>query len=216
MLGGTQVSPSTLDPLINEIGSKYGVEPALIKAHIKQESNWNVNATRFEPHLNDSSWGLMQVLLATAKGILGNSSLTASQLLDPRINIEAGTAYIAKQMKRYGGAISDVIAAYNAGSARFLRDGYTYINQDYVDRVWKNYQLYKSLGTKIADVAIDVSTITGDVATPARLSETEVVDTAEIPLPSELGSIPVYVIGGATLIGLFLYLSTRSRGVPTV
>lgn len=216
MLGGTKVSPDTLEPLINEIGSKYGVEPALIKAHIKQESNWDTNATRFEPHLNDSSWGLMQVLLSTAKEILGNSSLTASQLLDPRVNIEAGTAYIAKNMKRYGGAISDVIAAYNAGSARFLKDGYTYINQDYVDKVWKNYSLYKSLGTKIADVAIDVTNITGSVTTPPRLSETETVDVTNIPLPSELGSIPMYVIGGAALVGLFLYMSTRSRGATTV
>jgi soluble lytic murein transglycosylase-like protein len=196
MLGGTKVSPDTLEPLINEMGLKYGVEPALIKAHIKQESNWDVNASRFEPHLNDSSWGLMQVLLTTAKEILGSTSLTASQLLDPRVNIEAGTAYIAKNMKRYGGAISDVIAAYNAGSARFLKNGYTYINQDYVDKVWKNYTLYKSLGTKIADVAIDVTNITGSVVSPPRLSETEEVDVTNMPLPSEIGSIPMYVIGG--------------------
>jgi hypothetical protein len=214
MLGGTKVSPDTLEPLINEMGLKYGVEPALIKAHIKQESNWDVNASRFEPHLNDSSWGLMQVLLTTAKEILGSTSLTASQLLDPRVNIEAGTAYIAKNMKRYGGAISDVIAAYNAGSARFLKNGYTYINQDYVDKVWKNYTLYKSLGTKIADVAIDVTNITGSVVSPPRLSETEEVDVTNMPLPSEIGSIPMYVIGGAALVGLFLFLSTRSKGVP--
>lgn len=214
MLGTVVPSISSLDPIIEEMGAKYGVDPALIKAHIKQESNWDMNATRFEPHLNDSSWGLMQVLLRTAREILGNSNLTVSQLLEPRTNIEAGTAYIAKNMKRYGGAITDVIAAYNAGSARFLKDGYTYINQKYVDKVWKNYVLYKSLATKVADVAIDTTTaITGEVVTPEKLIESDVVDVTNIPIPESTDiTVPMmYVIGGAAVIGL-AYMMLKNRG----
>lgn len=149
MLGAVILSMSTLDPIILEVGQKYGVEPALIKAHIKAESNWDVNASRFEAHKTDASWGLMQLMLATAREILGNPGLTITQLIQPRTNIEAGTKYIAKQLKRYNGNVKSAIAAYNAGSAKFKSDG-TYFNQPYVDKVEKNLEMYRKLGFAVA------------------------------------------------------------------
>lgn len=149
MLGAVVLSMSTLDPIIMEIGNKYGVEPALIKAHIKAESNWDVNASRFEAHKTDASWGLMQLMLATAREILGDPALTTTQLIQPRVNIEAGAKYLRKQIDRYGGNIKSAIAAYNAGSAKFKSDG-TYINQPYVDKVLANLEMYKKLGFAVA------------------------------------------------------------------
>lgn len=149
MLGAVVLSMSTLDPIIMEIGNKYGVEPALIKAHIKAESNWDVNASRFEAHKTDASWGLMQLMLATAREVLSDPNLTTTQLIQPRVNIEAGTRYIAQQLKRYGNNVKSAIAAYNAGSARFTKDG-KYINQPYVDKVVSNLEMYKKLGFAVA------------------------------------------------------------------
>jgi len=153
MLGAVIFSPEALSPIINEVGGKYGVDPALIKALIKQESNWDVNASRYEVHKGDASWGLMQLLLNTARYVLGNSNLTTTELIQPRVNIEAGTKFISQNLNRWKN-LDDAIAAYNAGSPR--RDPKTgkYVNQAYVDKVSKNYEIYKALGTTAGNVAI--------------------------------------------------------------
>src|SRR4051812_22278793 len=122
MLGAVIVSPDTLAPIINEMSKKYGIEPAWIKAHIKVESNWDTNASRYEAGHNDSSWGLMQLMLATAKEVLQDSNLSISTLLQPRVNIEAGTRYLSQLWSRFGN-MRDAIAAYNAGSPRLNSSG---------------------------------------------------------------------------------------------
>lgn len=161
MLGAVVLSPETLEPIINEMGQKYNIDPAWIKAHIKAESNWDVNASRFEVHKTDASWGLMQLLLATAREVLGQSDLTTTQLINPRTNIEAGTKYLSQLWARYGN-MRDAIAAYNAGSPRLIQG--KYVNQDYVDKVTKNYNIYKALGTGVvAEAATSISEAVTDV-----------------------------------------------------
>lgn len=153
MLGALVLSQSRLDPIIEEMGKKYNIEPAWIKAHIKAESNWDVNASRFEAHKNDASWGLMQLLLSTAREVLGNPNLTTTQLIQPRVNIEAGTKFIAYNWTRWGN-MRDAIAAYNAGSPRLDKKTGKYVNADYVDKVTKFYDMYKKLGTTAGNIAI--------------------------------------------------------------
>lgn len=129
--------------MIDDAGRRHGVDPALIKGFIQIESAWDVNASRYEPHIKDSSWGLMQVLLKTGKWMLQNDNLTISQLVTPKNNVEAGVRYIKYQLNRYKGNVKDAIAAYNAGSVRKKKDG-TYVNQSYVDKVYRQYQRYKA------------------------------------------------------------------------
>lgn len=148
MLGAVVLSQSTLEPIIQEMSQKYGIEPAWIKAHIKAESNWDVNASRFEAHKGDASWGLMQLLLATARSVLGNNNLTTTQLIQPRNNIEAGTKFLSQLINRFGN-MRDAIAAYNAGSPRLGKDG-KYVNQDYVDKVTRFYNEYKTIGIAVS------------------------------------------------------------------
>jgi soluble lytic murein transglycosylase-like protein len=177
MLGAVVLSPETLEPIIQEMSRKYNIEPAWIKATIKQESNWDVNASRFEAHKGDASWGLMQLLLVTARGVLGNNELTTTQLINPRVNIEAGTKFLAQLWSRFGN-MRDAIAAYNAGSPRLNERG-KYVNQDYVDKVTKNYDRYKALGTTAGNVAINVE---------------EAVTSSE--------AIPIYMLLGVGVVGL--------------
>ncbi len=136
----------TLLPTLDPIAQLYSVPDALVLAHIKQESNFDANAYRAEPAINDASYGLMQVLLSTAKTIDKNA--TADALYDPAYNMSIGIQYIAKNLNRYNGNVQDAIAAYNAGSAMKNADG-DYVNsqgvtnvQDYVDKVYSNYQNY--------------------------------------------------------------------------
>ena len=148
MLGAVVLSQSTLNPIIQEMSQKYNIEPAFIKAIIKTESNWDVNASRFEAHKNDASWGLMQVLLATAKEVLGKSDLTISQLTQPRVNIEVGTKFLSQLWRRFGN-MKNAIASYNAGSPRLGKDG-KYVNQGYVDKVTNAYNQYRTIGVAVS------------------------------------------------------------------
>ena len=164
MLGAVVLSQTTLDPIIQEMANKYNVEPALIKGIIKTESNWDVNASRFEAHKGDASWGLMQLLLSTAKGVLENPDLTTTQLIQPRVNIEAGTKLLNQLVNRFGN-MRDSIAAYNAGSPRLDSTGRAYVNQDYVDKVTNAYNQYKTIG-----MAISTDDFIPDVNNPTSLS----------------------------------------------
>ncbi len=143
MLGAVTLTMSSLNAVVDDTARKVGVEPALVRALIQNESGWNVNASRYEAHLKDSSWGLMQVLLKTGKWILGDATLTVTQLILPKTNIKAGTAYIKYQLTRYRGNIQDAIAAYNAGSVKRNKDG-SYINKRYVDKVYRSYLNYRA------------------------------------------------------------------------
>lgn len=132
------------DNLIRISAKKYNVPFNLIKSIIRVESNFSPSAKRYESRINDSSWGLMQILLGTAKWLTGNKSLTSNELVKPEINIEIGTRYIKKQLDRYKGDIDKAIAAYNAGTA-FIKNG-KFVNQVYVDRVNKFLKEYSSTG----------------------------------------------------------------------
>jgi len=166
MLGAVALSPATLDPIIDEMGRKYNIEPALIRGIIKQESNWDVNASRFEAHKTDASWGLMQVMLSTARSVLNNPNLTTTQLIQPRVNIEAGTKLMAENWNRWGN-ISDAIAAYNAGSPRLNPKTGKYVNSDYVTKVLANWEKYKKLGTTAGNIVINVEeAVTSEEAIP--------------------------------------------------
>jgi len=155
-------------PIINDIAVQYNVPVALILAHIKQESNFDPKAYRAEPAINDASYGLMQVLLKTAKMFVPTA--TVDQMYDATFNINVGTVYIAKNLNRYDGNIQDAIAAYNAGSAIKNADGkYTSskgntIVQSYVDKVYKNYLNYDNWLNEGANVVdVDYSIIVGGV-----------------------------------------------------
>jgi len=188
MLGAVVLSPEALEPIINEMGQKYNIEPALIKAIIKTESNWDVNAARYEVHKTDSSWGLMQLMLATARNILGDQTLTTTQIIQPRVNIEAGTKLMAENWRRWGN-LRDAVAAYNAGSPRLGKDG-KYVNSAYVDKVWKNYNIYKTLGT---GTAAEIATTISDTATD---------------LVGE-GMTPVYVLAGLVALGIIFTMKPK-------
>lgn len=110
---------------------KYGVPIELIMGHIKQESGFNPNAYRAEPQINDASYGMMQLLLKTAKGLDPNATL--EKLYDANYNIDLGTRLIAQNLKKYPN-VSDAIAAYNSGTPRKNENG-EYVNSKGVPNV---------------------------------------------------------------------------------
>jgi len=175
------------DSIIVPLSFQYGVNDALIRAVISQESNWDVGAYRAEPKINDASIGLMQILVKTAQWIAKDTTITGQQLYDPYTNISIGIKYLAKLLSRYGGDIKKAIAAYNAGSAKYRLNG-DFINQDYVNRVWAFYQQY--LG-----YAIVQNTINELIS--SQMTQGDSINTSE-PTIDNLGNIVADSIDNST------------------
>jgi hypothetical protein len=87
------------------VASSKALNPALTFALIRQESSFNPAAKS-----RAGAMGLMQVLPRTARS-LGKKG----DLLDPKINVQAGSAFIQSLLKQYNNNIVLTIASYNAG-----------------------------------------------------------------------------------------------------
>jgi len=153
--------------IIRKCSKKYSLPINLIKAIIEVESSGNKYAIRYEPNFRwtknidkysgsyqskateknaqKTSWGLMQIMGGTARE-LGYDETFLSGLLDERTNIELGCKYLAGLRKRFSdmeNSISlfddNMVAAYNAGSPRRKENG-EFVNQEYVDRIIKNWE----------------------------------------------------------------------------
>jgi soluble lytic murein transglycosylase-like protein len=90
--------------MVNETAEKHRLDPALVRAVIEAESNWNASAVSRKGAL-----GLMQLIPGTAErfGVV--------DALNPEQNLEGGVQYLRTLLERYGGNLDKSLAAYNAG-----------------------------------------------------------------------------------------------------
>lgn len=149
-------SETKYDELIRKWAGKYGLHPAFVKAIIKAESSFNPLAYRAEPALQDASYGLMQILFTTAKGIGYQGH--PEGLYDPDLNIQFGAKYLSLQLRRFGSE-ELAAAAYNAGPGFVSRlvekhgnnftaifDHLPAVTRKYVPRVMGYYAEFKGGG----------------------------------------------------------------------
>ncbi|MFH2035020.1 MAG: transglycosylase SLT domain-containing protein [Candidatus Zixiibacteriota bacterium] len=117
---------SRYDNIISKVAEKYKVNPNLVKAIIKTESNFDKNA--ISPA---GAKGLMQLVDSTA------ADMKVNNVFNPAQNIEGGTKYLRTMINKFGD-IKEALAAYNAGPGTVMRYGGIppfKETQEYVDKV---------------------------------------------------------------------------------
>jgi hypothetical protein len=102
--------------VIKQVAGKYSLDPNLIFATIMLESGGNTYAIRYEPQINDTSYGLGQILYGTARSM--GFEGTPEQLYDPEINIDLIGKYHRYNLDTYGNNLNaeQLTIAYNSGS----------------------------------------------------------------------------------------------------
>ena len=121
------------DGLIQRFADRMAIPPALVKAVMKAESNFEPTAVS-----KAGAQGLMQLMPATAAELGVEDSFRAED------NIGGGTRYLRAMLDRYG-SWRHALAAYNAGPQAV--DRYEGIppypeTQEYVERVLHYYRRY--------------------------------------------------------------------------
>src|ERR1700693_3155406 len=92
------------EKLVREAAERHSVDPALVRAVIETESNWNPSA-----YSRKGAGGLMQLIPTTAQ------RYGANDVFNPQQNIDAGVRHLKGLLERYNGNLELALAAYNAG-----------------------------------------------------------------------------------------------------
>ena len=92
-----------------------GLDPVLVAALIRQESNFNPMATS-----PVGARGLMQLMPSVGQGLAASKGITPwspDLLYEPAVNIRLGTAHLKGLAGKYNDVVK-ILAAYNAGESR--------------------------------------------------------------------------------------------------
>src|SRR6202171_5540848 len=99
-----RINRDGVEKLVREAAERHRLDPALVRAVIETESNWNAGAISRKGAL-----GLMQLIPTTAQRFGVNDAFS------PQQNVDAGVRYLKTLLERYNGNLDLALAAYNAG-----------------------------------------------------------------------------------------------------
>ncbi|KRT66190.1 MAG: lytic transglycosylase [Candidatus Dadabacteria bacterium CSP1-2] len=128
--------PKSYEEDILRAAKQHDVDPDLVKAVIKVESNFNSSAIS-----RKGAMGIMQLMPDTAEGY------SVDNPFNPKENIDGGTKYLKKLIEMFGGDLKLALAAYNAGENAVIKYGFRIppYNEtiDYVEKVLMHYNNLK-------------------------------------------------------------------------
>jgi Transglycosylase SLT domain len=143
---GSTAPPADIDRLVQQTASQFRVDPDLIRAIVRVESDYDPKAVS-----SKGAMGLMQLIPETAH------RFGVANAFDPKQNLEGGINYLKYLLHLFRGDLSLSLAAYNAGEHTVLLSGGIPAipeTQNYVRKVTSIYQ-------------------TGDAAVPAKATPQE-------------------------------------------
>ena len=125
--------PDHIQSLVHSISTSHGVDPRLVAAVMKVESNYKVRARSSKGAL-----GLMQLIPETGR------RFGVRDFFDPAQNIEGGVRYLKFLSDKFGANNLDLLlAAYNAGENLVARLGRVPAIPETVDYIRKIRRIYK-------------------------------------------------------------------------
>lgn len=98
------LNPAQIQALVDDASSRHGVAPGLVNAVVMAESAGNPSAIS-----SAGAQGLMQLMPGTA------ASCGVDNPFDPAQNVDCGTRYLQRLLRRYNDNVELAVAAYNAG-----------------------------------------------------------------------------------------------------
>jgi len=123
--------PSAYVEMIHNACDRHGVDPALVHAIVKVESDFNPYALS-----RKGAMGLMQLMPQTAM------NMNVRNTFNPNENIDGGVKYLRYLIDRYEGNLSLALAAYNSGENAVKKWGTIPPfpeTQNYVQKILKIY-----------------------------------------------------------------------------
>lgn len=139
---------SKIDKLIVNYSEKYEVEPSLIRAIIKVESNFDPKAKS-----NTGACGIMQLNEVTQKELGLENPLVLEH------NIEAGIRYFKTLLDMYDNDLECALAAYNAGPTIVRQYGGVPPYREtkrHIKKVMRYYKQYKKLETEKVEIVQNI------------------------------------------------------------
>jgi soluble lytic murein transglycosylase-like protein len=102
--GEKNFASDDISKMLQFTAKKYGVDPKLVMAVAKVESNLSPDVVS-----SAGAVGVMQLMPETAQGLGVRNSK------DPRENIDGGVRYLKQLINTFDGDVTKAVAAYNAG-----------------------------------------------------------------------------------------------------
>lgn len=159
--------PENLKSLVDTISSNHGVDPGLVRAVMKTESNFNRWAVSPK-----GARGLMQLIPATGH------RYGVRDFFDPQQNVDGGVRYLKFLLEKFNGNIDLSLAAYNAGENLVARLGRIPAIPETTNYVRKIRAIYKKSSVPVGSAGMIEAAVPTETAAAAPAVAEVVKDEA--------------------------------------